>query len=238
MANTEESHMTHLAPMSMTRTLALGAVAAASLMLSLPAQADAVGALRAFVKDVDAGRGSFVQTVTSPDGKKSRQSRGTLEFQRPNRFRFSYTAPTEQLIVGDGKQVWLYDTDLNQVTVRPMSQALGATPAALLAGASLDKDFTLKNVPASSSGAATATPTPLQATNSIEWVEALPRHKEGQFQSVRVGFRSGQLTALEILDAFGQRSRLDFTQFDSKPTLAAGRFQFTPPAGADVLNQP
>lgn len=238
MANTEESHMTHLAPMSMTRTLALGAVAAASLMLSLPTQADAVGALRAFVKDVDAGRGSFVQTVTSPDGKKSRQSRGTLEFQRPNRFRFSYTAPTEQLIVGDGKQVWLYDTDLNQVTVRPMSQALGATPAALLAGASLDKDFTLKNVPASSSGAATATPTPLQATNSIEWVEALPRHKEGQFQSVRVGFRSGQLTALEILDAFGQRSRLDFTQFDSKPTLAAGRFQFAPPAGADVLNQP
>ena len=238
MATTEDTHMTHPAPMSLPRTLALGAVAAASLMLSLPARADAVMALRAFVKDVDAGRASFVQTVTSPDGKKSRQSRGTLEFQRPNRFRFSYTAPTEQLIVGDGKQVWLYDTDLNQVTVRPMSQALGATPAALLAGASLDKDFTLKNVPASSSGAATATPTPLQATNSIEWVEALPRHKEGQFQSVRVGFRGGQLTALEILDAFGQRSRLDFTQFDSKPTLAAGRFQFTPPAGADVLNQP
>lgn len=238
MATTEDTHMTHLASMSMTRTLALGGAMVTSLMLSLPAQADAVAALRAFVKDVDAGRGSFVQTVTSPDGKKSRQSRGTLEFQRPNRFRFSYTTPTEQLIVGDGKQVWLYDTDLNQVTVRPMSQALGATPAALLAGASLDKDFTLKNVAASSSGAATATPTPLQATNSIEWVEALPRHKEGQFQSVRVGFRSGQLTALEILDAFGQRSRLDFTQFDSKPTLAAGRFQFTPPAGADVLNQP
>lgn len=238
MATTRETHMMHLAPMSMTRMLTIGAVAAASLMLSQPARADAVAALRAFVKDVDAGRGSFVQTVTSPDGKKSRQSRGTLEFQRPNRFRFSYTAPTEQLIVGDGKQVWLYDTDLNQVTVRPMSQALGATPAALLAGASLDKDFTLKNVAASSSGAATATPTPQQATNSIEWVEALPRHKEGQFQSVRVGFRGGQLTALEILDAFGQRSRLDFTQFDSKPTLAAGRFQFTPPAGADVLNQP
>lgn len=144
MATTRETHMMHLAPMSMTRMLTIGAVAAASLMLSQPARADAVAALRAFVKDVDAGRGSFVQTVTSQDGKKSRQSRGTLEFQRPNRFRFSYTAPTEQLIVGDGKQVWLYDTDLNQVTVRPMSQALGATPAALLAGASLDKDFTLK----------------------------------------------------------------------------------------------
>ena len=73
---------------------------------------------------------------------------------------------------------------------------------------------------------------------AAEWVEALPRHKEGQFQSVRVGFRKGQLAALEILDSFGQRSRLEFAQFESKVTLPATRFQFTPPAGADVLKQP
>ena len=201
------------------------------------AQADAVASLRAFVKDVQSGRGEFTQTVISPDGKKSRKSKGSLEFQRPNRFRFAYSTPTEQLIVGDGKQVWLHDVDLNQVTVRPMSEALGATPAALLAGGTLDKDFTRRNVPASSSGAATATPMVQQAT-SLEWVEALPRHKEGQFQSVRVGFRKGQLAALEILDSFGQRSRLEFAQFESKVALPATRFQFTPPAGADVLRQP
>jgi outer membrane lipoprotein carrier protein len=202
------------------------------------AQADAVDTLRGFVKDVQTGRGAFTQTVTSPDGKRARQSKGTLEFQRPNRFRFAYSAPTEQLIVGDGKQVWLYDTDLNQVTVRPMSQALGATPAALLSGGQLDKDFTLKALPASSSSAAAAASTPQQAVALIEWVEALPRQKDGQFQSVRVGFRQGQLAVLEILDSFGQRSRMEFAQFESKVTLPATRFQFSPPQGADVLNQP
>ncbi|WP_414639664.1 outer membrane lipoprotein chaperone LolA [Aquabacterium sp.] len=203
--------------------------------------ADAVAMLRNFVKDVQTARANFTQVVTSPDGKKTRKSTGTLEFQRPDKFRFAYAGPTEQLIVGDGKKVWLYDTDLNQVTVRPMSATIGASPAALLAGGSLDKDFTLKAVAvtAGSSSAATATSTPSQATSSLEWVEALPRHKDGQFQSVRVGFtKNGQLAALEILDSFGQRSRLDFAQFESKVVFPTTRFQFIPPAGADVLNQP
>ncbi|MBI2732234.1 MAG: outer membrane lipoprotein chaperone LolA [Aquabacterium sp.] len=210
-------------------------------MVNVAHAADAVAMLRSFVKDVQTARASFTQVVTSPDGKKSRKSTGTLEFQRPDKFRFAYAGPTEQLIVGDGKKVWLYDTDLNQVTVRPMSATIGASPAALLAGGSLDKDFTLKNVSstASSQGAASATPVSSQATSSLEWVEALPRHKDGQFQSVRVGFtKNGQLAALEILDSFGQRSRLDFAQFESKVAFPATRFQFTPPAGADVLNQP
>lgn len=222
------------------RLAAFSALATLLLSATGQAHADAVATLRAFVKDVQTGRASFTQTVTSPDGKKTRKSTGTLEFQRPNKFRFAYAGPTEQLIVGDGKQVWLYDTDLNQVTVRPMNDTIGASPAALLAGGSLDKDFTLSNVTAGSSSAAAATSTPSQATSTLEWVQALPRHKEGQFQSVRVGFntKNGQLAALEILDSFGQRSRLDFAQFESKVALPATRFQFTPPKGADVLNQP
>ncbi|WP_152606667.1 outer membrane lipoprotein chaperone LolA [Aquabacterium sp. NJ1] len=222
------------------RLMVSGALAGLLLSAAGMAHADAVATLRAFVKDVKTGRASFTQTVTSPDGKKTRKSTGTLEFQRPNKFRFAYAGPTEQLIVGDGKQVWLYDTDLNQVTVRPMNDTIGASPAALLAGGSLDKDFTLSNVAAGSSSAAAATSTPSQATSTLEWVQALPRHKEGQFQSVRVGFntKNGQLAALEILDSFGQRSRLDFAQFESKVALPATRFQFTPPKGADVLNQP
>ncbi len=156
--------------MKMTSSGRLGASGAlAALLLSTAgmAHADAVATLRAFVKEVQTGRASFTQTVTSPDGKKTRKSTGTLEFQRPNKFRFAYAGPTEQLIVGDGKQVWLYDTDLNQVTVRPMNDTIGASPAALLAGGSLDKDFTLSNVAAGSSSAATATSTPSQATSSL-----------------------------------------------------------------------
>ena len=196
------------------------------------ARADAVDSLRHFVKNVNAAKASFTQTVTSPDGKKVRKSTGSLEFQRPDRFRFDYNPPLEQLIVGDGKKVWLFDADLNQVTVRPMSQALGATPAALLSGASIEKDFVLK-----------AAPPPAASPNAqaapIEWVQAVPRAKDGQFQSVRVGFRKdGTLVALEILDSFGQTSRLDFTRFDAQASLPPARFQFTPPAGADVLDQP
>jgi outer membrane lipoprotein carrier protein len=207
----------------------LAMATALSTALAPMAHADGVATLRAFVKDVSSGRGAFTQLVTSPDGKKTRKSAGSLEFQRPNRFRFTYSTPTEQLIVGDGQKVWLWDADLNQVTVRPMSNALGATPAALLSGGSLDKDFTLKDVPkASGSG----------ADSNLEWVEAVPRNKDGQFRSVRVGFKAGVLAALVIEDGFGQRSRLDFAQFESRVTLPATRFQFTPPAGADVLDQP
>lgn len=230
-------------------TLQLRSCAAPALLLSalcgvMPlAHADAVDTLRAFVRDVKSAQATFTQTVTSPDGKKVRKSTGTLELQRPNRFRFEYKLPIEQVIVGDGQKVWLYDADLNQVTVRPMGQAVGASPAALLAGGSLDKDFTLKAVPpASATGvtaAASASPSvAVQAAGLIEWVEAIPRQKDGQFQSVKLGFKGSTLAALEVLDSFGQKSRMDFGQFNPKALLAPSRFVFAPPAGADVLEQP
>ena len=226
-------------PLNLTRALGL------TVLMGMLASAHADGALklRQFVKDVKSAQASFTQTVTSPDGKKVRKSTGTLEFERPNRFRFAYQKPVEQVIVGDGKQVWLYDADLNQVTVRPMGEAVGATPAALLAGGSLDRDFILKAVPpasvsGTSTGAAAAGPSSAQAAGLIEWVEAVPRQKDGQFQSVKVGFQGSTLVALQVLDSFGQTSRLDFARFDTKVTLSPSRFVFTPPAGADVLQQP
>lgn len=216
--------------MMKTKNMGTASLALACLALCVSAaHADGVTTLRAFVKDVQSGRGNFTQLVTSPDGKKTRKSSGSLEFLRPNRFRFAYSTPTDQLIVGDGQKVWLWDSDLNQVTVRPMGQAVGATPAALLSGSSLDKDFALKSVTLPGSAGVGA---------DWEWVEAIPRSKDGQFRSVRVGFKAGVFAALEIEDGFGQRSRLDFAQFESRVTLPATRFQFTPPAGADVLNQP
>lgn len=204
------------------RTIALTVLTAAATLASPIARADAVQSLKRFVSEVKSGRASFTQTVTQPDGKVKKPAQGQFEFQRPNRFRFSYTAPYQQLIVGDGQKVWLLDSDLNQVTVRPMSEALGATPAALLAGGSLDKDFELRALP---------------DQGGLEWAEAKPRVKDGPFQSVKVGFKAGTLAALEILDGFGQRSRLDFQKLEPNASLAAERFRFQVPAGADVIEQ-
>jgi outer membrane lipoprotein carrier protein len=195
---------------------------AAALAVALPAQADAVDALREFVRDVKTGRATFNQTVTSPDGAKKKQSSGRFEFARPNRFRFAYNKPFEQLIVGDGQKVWIYDTDLQQASSRPMSQALGATPAALLAGGSLDKDFTLSAQP---------------AAQGLEWVQALPKVKDGQFQSLRIGFKGKTLAAIEITDSFGQKSLLQFSDVATNAAVSPESFRFVPPKGVDVIEQ-
>jgi outer membrane lipoprotein carrier protein len=195
---------------------------AAALALSLAARADPVDTLRSFVRDVKSGRATFTQTVTSPDGVKKKTSSGSFEFARPNRFRFAYQKPFEQTIVGDGEKVWIYDADLNQVSARRLGQALGATPAALLAGASLERDFELANLP---------------PKDGLEWAEAKPRAKDGAFQSVRVGFKGSDLAALEIVDSFGQRSLLRFNAFAANVPIAPETFRFTVPAGADVIAQ-
>jgi outer membrane lipoprotein carrier protein len=160
--------------------------------------------------------------VTSPDGAKKKTSSGSFEFARPNRFRFVYAKPFEQTIVADGEKVWIYDADLNQVSSRKFSAALGATPAALLAGGSLDTDFDLSN---------------MAAHDGLEWAEARPKAKDGAFQSVRVGFRGKDLAALEIIDSFGQKSLLTFSGFVPNAAVPADAFRFTAPAGADVIEQ-
>ena len=202
----------------MKRLVAASLIAAASVA----AHADSVDTLREFVRDVKTGRANFTQIVTSPDGVKKKTSSGSFEFLRPNRFRFNYAKPFEQVIVGDGQKVWIYDADLNQVSSRKMTQALGETPAALLAGGSMEKDFTLANQP---------------AKDGLDWVLATPKTKDGPFQSVRVGFKAKDLAAIEITDSFGQRSMLVFNQMTSNPPIAAESFKFVVPKGADVIEQ-
>ena len=186
------------------------------------AQADAVDTLKEFVRDAKTGRAAFAQTVTSPDGAKKKNSSGTFEFSRPNRFKFAYLKPFEQLIVADGQKVWIFDADLNQASSRKLSAAIGSTPAALLAGGSLEADFELSALP---------------SKDGLEWAQALPRAKDGAFQSMRVGFKGKELAAVEIVDSFGQRSMLQFSQFVANVALPADGFKFTPPPGADVIEQ-
>ena len=192
------------------------------LLLAGVARADAVDTLREFVRDVKSGKAQFTQTVTSADGARKKVSSGSFEFARPNRFRFTYTKPFEQVIVADGAKVWIYDADLNQASSRKLASALGSTPAALLAGGSLDGDFELSAQP---------------AKDGLDWALATPKTKDGAFQSMRVGFRGKLLSEVEIIDSFGQRSRLQFAEFAGNAVLAAERFRFVPPAGADVIEQ-
>lgn len=186
--------------------------------------------LEAFVKSVKSGRAEFTQTVTSPpkDGQTSRAkvSTGTFEFQRPGKFRFDYKKPFVQTIVADGETLWLYDADLNQVTQRKQAQALGSTPAALIAAApdlrALQADFTLDAAP---------------ERDGLQWVKASPKNKDGQLQNVQIGFQGEALASLEILDSFGQRSVLKFSNVQVNPALPGSTFVFKTPAGADVVRQ-
>ena len=191
------------------------------------AHADAVDTLREFVREVKSGQARFTQTVTAADGLKKRSSSGHFEFQRPNRFRFSYAKPFEQLIVADGVKVWIYDADLNQASSRKLASAIGSTPAALLAGTALDSEFDLKN----------DTPPANASADGLAWAVATPKVKDGPFQSMRVGFRGKELAAVEIIDSFGQRSMLRFSEFSPNVALSPERFRFVPPAGADVIEQ-
>lgn len=191
-------------------------------MLPALAHADAVDALRSFVAEVKTGRAEFTQTVTAPDGVKKKLSSGRFEFARPNRFRFSYLKPYVQTIVGDGQKVWFHDADLNQVTVRKLGDALGATPAALLAGQSMDKDFELKAQP---------------DKDGLAWVQATPKAKDGSIQWMKAGFRGKALAAVEIADSFGQRSLLQFGDMAVDVSLPAETFRFTVPPGADLAEQ-
>lgn len=193
-------------------------------------RAGGLESLEGFVKNVKTGRADFTQVVSAPakDGQMPRvkTSSGTFEFARPSRFKFLYKKPFEQSIVADGQTLWLYDVDLNQVTARKQSQVLGSTPAALIAAApdlkALQADFTLADAP---------------DKDGLQWVVATPKAKDGQLQTVRVGFKAAELAALEILDSFGQRSLLTFNRLEVNPALPASSFQFKPPAGADLIRQ-
>ena len=195
---------------------------AMTLSAAAAAHADAVDALRAFASEVKSGKANFTQTVTSPDGKRKKVSSGNFEFQRPNQFRFAYAKPFEQVIVADGHKVWIYDADLNQASSRKLADALGATPAALLAGTNIERDFTLKAQP---------------AEGGVDWVQAVPKQAESTIQSLKLGFKGKELAAMEIVDCFGQRSRLDFSAVQANVAVAAERFQFKLPAGADLIEQ-
>ena len=185
------------------------------------AQASGVDDLRQFLRGTQSARGVFAQTVVDRNGRTVQKATGTLVFQRPGKFRWTYEKPYEQVIVGDGQKLWLFDADLNQVTVKKLSETIGGSPAALLAGSNeIERHFRLKAI---------------SDRENLEWVEATPKGKETTFERVRMGFENGELARMELEDSFGQTTVLRFTKMERNPALAEDVFHFTPPKGADVL---
>lgn len=208
--------------------LLAGVVAGMLALGAPPVAADGLRSLESFLRNAQSGRANFSQVVTPPprEGSPARpkSSTGSFEFQRPDRFRFQYARPYEQLLVADGNTLWLFDPDLNQVTARPQAQALANAPVALLSGSSdlsaLRRDFILQAAP---------------EVDGQSWVDATPRARDGALRRLRIGFRDGTLSTLEIEDALGQKTVLRFETFQLNVPIPPERWRFVPPAGADVV---
>lgn len=201
----------------------MAAVPAVALACASLAQADGLATLDHYLKNTRSGVASFTQTVTNADKPgAAKTSSGQFAFNRPRQFRFDYQKPFLQTIVADGKTLWMFDADLNQVTRRPQAAALNATPASLVASstsiAALQKQFTLENAP---------------AKDKLEWVRAVPRQPDTQIKEILIGFDAKQLRRLEIFDSFGQRSVMEFGAFAAISSRTS--FHFKPPAGADII---
>jgi outer membrane lipoprotein carrier protein len=187
------------------------------------AHAGAVEHLKEFVQATHSGRVSFEQVVTAKSGKAPVRASGSFAFSRPGKFRWTYDKPFEQVIVGDGDKLWFYDKDLNQVTVRKLGNALGSTPAAILAGSNdLASNFTL---------------TDAGQREGLDWLDAKPKASDTSFEKIRLGFNGAELAAMELQDTFGQVTVLHFAHFERNPALPAETFRFTPPPGADVAGE-
>jgi outer membrane lipoprotein carrier protein len=193
------------------------------LWMTQLAHAGASDHLKEFVQATHSGRVAFEQVVTAKNGKAPARSSGNFAFSRPGKFRWTYTKPYEQVIVGDGEKLWFYDKDLNQVSVRKLGNALGTTPAAILAGSNdLSNNFTLEDT---------------GEHDGLDWLDAKPKSGDTNFQLIRLGFNGAELAAMELQDTFGQVTTLKFAHFERNPALPADTFRFTPPPGADVVGE-
>lgn len=184
-------------------------------------QAASIERFQSFIRTTSSARGEFEQQVFDRNRKLTQSARGTFQFQRPGRFRWNYAAPNEQLIVGDGARVWIYDKDLNQVSVRRLAAALGSTPAALLSGSpGFEKAFELGEA---------------GTRDGLEWMDARPRERESGFERIRIGFGATGVEVMELVDHFGQTTILRLFNLVRNPEIDPASFRFVPPAGADVL---
>jgi len=214
--------------MKRARAVIASALAGLALVLSLAADAAEIESGRKRVESFLAGlqglQADFHQVLTDRSGRAIEESSGVLAIRRPNRFRWDYREPYTQVIVADGTRIWLYDTDLEQVTVRKLDDTLSATPAMLLSGeGALEDSFTVTGV---------------ERDSGIEWVQMEPKRTDTDFKSVRLGFEGTTLRYMQLADKLGQTTILTFTNVERNPVLDPSRFTFQVPPGVDVIGNP
>lgn len=195
--------------------------ASLGLTLSVQVQADGLSSLNSFNQSVKSISGNFSQTVQS--SKQSRKTTGSFSISRPNKFKWTYNKPYEQIIVGDGSNIWLYDVDLAQITKRSQQKTLGDSPAAILSNASaLEQSYTVSND---------------GENGGISYVKALPKKKEGGYEYIRLGFKGNALTNMTLKDTFGNTTTLNFSNLKTNTAISGSIFKFTPPKGVDILTE-
>lgn len=192
-------------------------------MLSWAPEVQAANDLQRFFNDVQSYTAKFSQVVLDESFNLLQESSGTLWIQRPDKFRWDYDIPFEQHIVGDGERIWVHDVELQQVTVRRVSGGLGATPALLLAGrGKLDENFSVNS---------------LGLQGQLEWTQLIPKNKDGGYEEIRIGFENGRIRILEMIDSFGQTTRIALRDATENVEINAGKFVFEPPPGTDVVGE-
>ena len=211
--------------MKFTPQVVAAFIATSALAFSGAAEASALDQFKSFVAGTKSAKGDFTQQQLgkSKSGKAAPASSGTFVFARPGKFIWTYQKPYEQVLQADGEQLYVYDKDLNQVTVRKLGNALGSSPAAILFGSNnLEQNFTL---------------TEAGERDGLEWLNATPKAKDTSFEQISIGLKGGVPLAMELKDSFGQTSLLKFTNFQRNPALGAQQFKFVTPQGADVVSQ-
>ena len=193
-------------------------------LLARPAHATAASDVEKLLDGVSSWSADFTQTIDDGHGKVVRSAAGKLYLQKPGKFRWDYSQPSEQMILADGKQIWLYDKDLQQANVRDMDVSLASTPAVLLSGgASVSSQFDVTALPKS---------------GGLDWYQLVPKHPDTDFQLVRIGFEKGELASMFLADKLNQVTQLTFSNTKRNIKLLPDLFTFTPPPGVDVIGRP
>ena len=183
--------------------------------------AGSIDQLNAFLKDLKTLEADFQQSLYDENLYQLEESRGAFQLSRPDRFRWDYRQPEAQLIVADGEKVWIYDRDLSQVTVRALGNALGATPAMLLSSdRPVDENFEM---------------TELKPSGGLEWIGLKPRLSDTGFAHIRLGLDGNVLRLMELIDNFGQLTRIEFKNIRRNPRISPRAFEFEPPQGVDII---
>ena len=195
----------------------------AGALIAMPASAGSIEKLHAFIEQTRSAKSNFTQEVIDSNGSVQQQASGTVQFERPGKFRWTYDKPYEQVIVGDGEKLWIYDKELNQVTRRNLDKALGSSPAALLAGADDGDRFLSLNA--------------VGVKNKLDWLEVRPYDQDSLFEKVRMGFRGNMLEIMELRDHFGQKTTITFSNLQRNPRSAPDLYTFTVPKGADLVTE-